>query len=336
MTLDLDTLLVALYTITDDLYLLYFAHLKPNRPGQEPVLSDSEVLTLAIYAQGTGRSERSFVGYAKTHLKAYFPRMLSQSAFNRRCRDLAGVLVFLVPLVARELKAFACAYQVIDTTPLPLMQRCRGDRHKLFGDEASIGRGGSDKDWYYGCKLLSSVSPDGIVSGFLLAPASTEDRWMAEAFLCWRACKWDEPISPSELPPSHRRGGRRVGPTGPIWPTDGVGEFSLVPYIADVGFSGQWWIDHWRTDYGALVFTADSYKGDSAPALTRQHSGWRQIVETVNGQLLEVFGLAFPGARTKWGLLSRVAAKLVALNMGIWINRLFGRPDLALASLFNC
>lgn len=29
------------------------------------------------------------------------------------------------------------------------------------------------------------------------------------------------------------------------------------------------------------------------------------------------------------------AVKLVALNLGIWLNRLFGRPDLALATLFN-
>ena len=33
MTLPLDTLLVALYTIVDDLYQKHFAPLKPTRPG---------------------------------------------------------------------------------------------------------------------------------------------------------------------------------------------------------------------------------------------------------------------------------------------------------------
>jgi len=33
MTLDLDTFLVALYTITDDLYRQYGAPRKPSRPG---------------------------------------------------------------------------------------------------------------------------------------------------------------------------------------------------------------------------------------------------------------------------------------------------------------
>ncbi len=49
MTLDLDTFLTALYTIVDDLYKQHCAHHKPIRPGRQPKLSDSEVLTLMIY-----------------------------------------------------------------------------------------------------------------------------------------------------------------------------------------------------------------------------------------------------------------------------------------------
>jgi hypothetical protein len=55
----------------------------------------------------------------------------------------------------------------------------------------------------------------------------------------------------------------------------------------------------------------------------------------VKAQRTDVLGLPFPGARSAWGLLTRVAAKVAALNLGIWLNRLFGRPDLALATLFT-
>lgn len=34
-------------------------------------------------------------------------------------------------------------------------------------------------------------------------------------------------------------------------------------------------------------------------------------------------------------LVVRVAAKLVPLNLGIWLNRLFDCPDVAFATLFN-
>ena len=54
MTLDL----TALYIIVDDLYQKHYAHLKPRRPGRRPELSDSEVLTLSIWAQWFGTSER--------------------------------------------------------------------------------------------------------------------------------------------------------------------------------------------------------------------------------------------------------------------------------------
>ncbi|MBM3943118.1 MAG: hypothetical protein FJ316_09395 [SAR202 cluster bacterium] len=69
--------------------------------------------------------------------------------------------------------------------------------------------------------------------------------------------------------------------------------------------------------------------------LRKQHASRRQVVETINGHLEQVFGLAFPGARSTWGLLTRVAAKLAALNLGLWLNRYFGRPDFAFATLFS-
>ena len=83
------------------------------------------------------------------------------------------------------------------------MRRCRGKRRRLFGAEADIGRGGSDRDWYYGCKLLLSATPEGAVAGFLLGPANTEDRWMAESFFCWRKNPLAEPFMTSKtFPPS--------------------------------------------------------------------------------------------------------------------------------------
>ena len=109
---------------------------------------------------------------------------------------------------------------------------------------------------------------------------------------------------------------------------------SAVPYVADNGFFGALWQSHWQADYDAVVLTPRDYTGVGDRAGRRAHAGWRQIVETINGHLEQVFGLHFPGARSLWGQ-SRIAAKLVALNLGIWLNRHFGRPDLAFATLFN-
>lgn len=143
-------------------------------------------------------------------------------------------------------------------------------------------------------------TPNGAVTGFVPAPASTEDRWAAEDLLCWSVSPKAEPWTPEALPPSHLRGGGYVGPTGPLGPGD-----------------------------GAAVVTPHGLTG----AAKQQQASWRRLVETVQERLVDVLHLAFPGARTRWGLLARVAAKLAAFNPGGFLHRHFRRPDLALATL---
>ncbi len=49
-------------------------------------------------------------------------------------------------------------------------------------------------------------------------------------------------------------------------------------------------------------------------------------METAFGQLVGTFGLKFPRARTLWGLHTRMAAKVAAYNLSLYLNHLFGRP----------
>ena len=334
MSVDLDTFLVALYTAIDDFYGEHCAPAKPVRPGASPAMSDSEVLTVLVCAHWSGRSERAMLAYVAEAWRAYFPRILEHSAFNRRARDLAGVLLALVPRVAEALGALRSGYQALDGVAVPLARRCRGRRRRLFAWEAGIGRGGSDRDWYYGCELLLAVSDQGAITGFVLGPPATDDRWLADALLCWRQDPQAAPSAATRLPPSHRKGGTRVGPTGPIWPRSGVGPASHAPYLGDRGFEGDQWAAHWQQDYGATVLTVRDLPANHPGLGSRQVAGWRQVIERVNQALLAVFGLSFPQAKTRWGLLTRVAAKLLACNLGHWLNTTLGRPPLAFATLF--
>src|SRR5919202_2263178 len=100
---DLATFLVTVYCTIDELYVARFGPHKPVRPGRPPELIDSEVLTVLVLAQWHAqRSERRFVRAVQRHWGAYFPRLLSQSAFNRRARDLAPVLAGLGPAGAGQ------------------------------------------------------------------------------------------------------------------------------------------------------------------------------------------------------------------------------------------
>jgi len=336
--LDSDTLVTALYCIIDDLYRERFAALKPARPGRRPELSDSEVVTLVVLAQWRGdRSERAFLRHAATHLRSYFPRLLGQSSFNRRARDLMGVICALGSAIARraieDLGLALPAYEVLDGVPVPLMRRCRGARHRLFRDEAAFGRGGADKDWYYGIKLLGAADSHGFVTGFVAGPANTEERWLAEDLFRGRL----DPTLPAPtsadlariLGPTHRAGGKRRGPTGPLGPRAGVGEPSPVLAIADLNYTGVGWSRHWRYDLGAVVLTAAEYRGlpkQERRSAARWLHGLRQTVETVFGRLVGSFGLCYPRARIRGGLYTRLGAKVAAHNFAVYANLSVGRP----------
>ena len=52
-------------------------------------------------------------------------------------------------------------------------------------------------------------------------------------------------------------------------------------------------------------------------------------METTFAQLVSRFGLKFPRARTLWGLYTRLAAKVAAHNLSLYLNHLFGQPLLS-------
>ena len=85
-----------------------------------------------------------------------------------------------------------------------------------------------------------------------------------------------------------------------------------------------------------MALTGKNYTGDRMEALRKQHHSRRQIVETVNGWMVETFHLDFHKARTLRGLKTRVAAKVCGVNLRIWLNRIFGRVGLAFTTLFSC
>lgn len=338
--LDRDTFLIAVYCVVDDLVGSRGAAQHARRRGPRPRLSESEVLTLALLAQWwPDNSEQGFWTYAKAHLRPYFPHLLERSALNRRIRGLAPVLASLGPRVAarasQELGLPLPPYEVVDGAPVPLMRRTRGQRQRVFTTEASFGRGGADKAWYYGLKDLLVVDAWGFVTGFVLGPAHTDERLLFETLLRWRA----DPQAPlptadelaALLGPTHHRGGRRLGPSGPLGPRQGVGTPQAAPTLGDQGFRGTAWQAHWQHAFATALLTAQTWPDAPAPptatgARSRAFHAARQVVERTIGRLEAVFHLAFPLARTLDGLWARLSAKVAAHNLLLYLNRAFGRP----------
>jgi len=140
------------------------------------------------------------------------------------------------------------------------------------------------------------VDPEGVITAFGLAPAASDERPIGEALVA-----------------SDRYGA----------------------YLADKGRTGIEWERLWMEQYGALV--AATPKDNSRRAWTKANRRWasgkRQIIEGVIGQLKDFFGLERHRAKTLGGLLTRLAAKVVAYTCAQRIDDSLGRPLRHLADL---
>jgi hypothetical protein len=293
---DLDSFLVSLYVSVDDWWRTSHPS-TPRRPGRPALLADSEVLTLAILAQWPRfRSERDFWRFASSHLRPYFPKLCSQSQFNRRVRALEPELRALQKALAGDLCDPSAVYRVMDTTLIPAIVRVRASRKRLFCGQATFGRSASKTEWIYGFKVALVVDPDGVITVFGLAPASSDERPIGEALVA-----------------SDRH----------------------EAYLADKGFTGEKWERRWLEVYGAIVAATPYDNSRRAWPKTdrRWASGKRQIIEGVICQLKDFFSLERHRAKTLGGLLARLAAKIAAYTCAQRINDFLGRPLRHLADL---
>jgi hypothetical protein len=336
--LDLDTFIIMIYVFVEDWYEGKLASIKAKR-GRPSACSDAEILTVALLSEWRAavpwQSERGCLRYFYQHYNAWFPALPQRSAFNQRKRHLFGVFVSLQADLAQELSATGVSYEVVDSLPLPaasLAGYTRGKGHWLF--DSSIGKGAMG--WFFGDRLLASVSPQGAISGWLLGSANINDRWLLQAFLSQRAGR-------PQLKEPPRRSRQRSDKQSPV-PRHFIGAFTAVGqslgsyYLADGNFNGQRWIQQWQGDYQAQVISPPQYLEALRP-WSPQWARWlrshRQIIETVFALLQRVFHIKQLQAHSRWGQYTRIAAKTAAFNLGMLFNKWLERPLLALET-FLC
>jgi hypothetical protein len=323
--------------IIDDWYKVELVKQLHKHAGARAEMSDSEVLTIMIAGQWrkgvAWSSERGLLRWLDKHGRGLFPRLLKRSAFNERGRWLWGAYILLQQWLAEELGRDQAAYECVDGEPVPAYscgQALRENGHWLW--ESQRGHGGTGGGWFVGNRLFASVTDEGVLTGWLLATANVNERWLLQALLSTRAGQTDL-VSP---PPERRHArGDLTPPVERIGPLSAVGSANGIPYVADRGLNGQRWHDHWRETCQATVLTIPPDNAPHAWSSAAKHTlaSWRQIIETVFSVLADVFALKRVDAHSYLGLYARVAAKGPAFNVGILLNRRHQRPDFAHATL---
>ncbi len=298
---DLATVLTTIFTIVDDTMKgsAMIQHAL-ERPGPAPRLSDSELVTIALYQELIGEPrEDHFFRLHQASLRTFFPGLNERSRYNRRKRDLWSVILAVrislqVVLDALELEETAA----IESAPVPCLGYKRAKHASDFAGMAEYGVCSSKAMKYFGLKLHSVVSLTGVVMGFLLSGASHYDNQAVVELLDSFA--------------HHLK--RLLG--------DGAYNDAAL----------QTFLEQYRS-VELLAPVKLNQQPVRCKQAQKQLNRLRLICETVNAQLQEQLHLSKHYAKSTWGLLTRIAAKVTAHSVGMMVNQLVGRPLLRLADL---
>src|SRR5215207_1889077 len=265
-----------------------------RRPGPAPECSDSELVTMVLVGECRGWDEETDLVSAWRARRDLFPVVPERSRFNRRRRALAPAINELRRVTLRLLDLAADRQCAIDSLPVPALKFHLVPGSPAVGawkaHGAAFGQVTTKKQTIFGYKLQLLVTLNGVILDFLLAPANVND---LEAG--------------AELLAKHRD----------------------LLVIGDKGYLSAPVAAELLATAGITLLTVprSNQTHQLPPALAALHTRWRQIVETVNGQLANLFGIEDNHAHSFDGLRARLYSKLTAHTLAVYLNRLLRNPD---------
>lgn len=295
MNQPMDAFLTALYVIVDDWYQAHAPRLLAGKAGAKPTFSDSEVITLALAQHWCGfAKEREWLRFIRNNHAALFPKLVSQSEFNVRARNLCWLIRQLGNWAIEQLGVRHQPLRLIDGTPVHVRHWRRYSPRSLAFPGAALGHCAAKRETFYGYRLVALTTLDGVITDWVLIPANADERDGALDLL--------EP-------------------------------YANLCALGDKGFLDQLRQAYLQEQHGIVLLTPKrkNQKEQNPKEWDRWLVQARQRIETVFSQAKGFFGLEKPGTKTFWGLASRLIAKLTGLALAAWVNVRQGRSPLALA-----
>jgi hypothetical protein len=178
LTADLDTLLIALYVLADELL--------PRRPRarRRPRITDAELVCLAVAQILLDcPSERRFLRFAISRLGHLFPYLPKQPGYNKRMRALAPQIVTLLNAIVFASPSRYDKIRLLDSTPVPCGASRETVKRSNFAGHAAYGWCASHSRYFWGFRLYLLCASDGMPIAFELAPANAPEREVAAEML---------------------------------------------------------------------------------------------------------------------------------------------------------
>lgn len=279
-----------IYVVVDDLW----PSIAPlcRRPGPDPVCSDSELITMALVGECLGwDQETDLLRHWRQH-RDLFPRVPERSRFNRRRRNLMDAINLLRRILLSLLDVAQDRHCALDSLPIPVMQfhlvPSGSKEWAAYG--AAFGRVPSKHETIFGYKLHLLVTLGGVILDFELAPANATDLAVGEELLS----QWTDLLA--------------------------IGDKA---YVSAPVATALWEERRVRL----LTLPRRNQRQQVGTELRRAVNAARAIIETVNAQLTQQFGIERNRAHSFWGLCARLYTKLTAHTLCLYLNRLLGNAD---------
>ena len=164
---DLEALVVAAYVFADEYPV-------PARPGRRPLVSDAELLALAVAQAAIGiSSDRQFLGLIGRVLPGWFPHLPDQSQYNRRLRALVELISIVQQRLARWLDSGGV--RLSDGTLISVASYPGCAERSAFGGFARYGFAKSQHRYVYGVRLVLLTDRRGLPLGYTVVPANEKE-----------------------------------------------------------------------------------------------------------------------------------------------------------------
>lgn len=278
------------YVLVDDAW----KSLEPlfRRPGPAPRgCSDSELLTMALVGECRGwHLETDLLSQWRDH-RDLFPNQPTRTRFNRRRRALKEAFDGVRLWILKQLDLAWDDHCLLDSLPVPVVEFHHAPRAsgQWASAGAAFGKVSAKQETIYGYKLHVFTTVSGVILDYVLASANVRDLAVAE-----------------DLLPHYRD----------------------VVVLADKAYISAPVAAELKTRQGIALLTwpRRNQRRQLPEVLRKPFQDLRRRIETVNSQLSEQFALERNHALSCAGLCARLATKLAAHTVCVFLNRLLEQP----------
>jgi hypothetical protein len=293
---DLDTYIVNVFCWVDDIMKTLYQDHKLRHRGSEPILSDSEVITIETVREYLGWDlDKQIFHYFRSHFAHFFPalRQIHRTTFVRQAANLwqakKKVWQFLTGLIR-----FNPYLSIVDSLPIPVCQFARAYRCQLFRGQAAFGKDMLVRQTFYGFRIHARLAWPGVITRFSLVPANIQELKVIYELV--------------EDAPGLCLGNRNY------W----------SPQVKEL-----------REKMVQLEAPFRKASHDPQPKRSQLISRFRYRIDIVFGQLADQFQIKKVWARDLWHLGNRLLRKILAHTLAVFFNQSQDRPLLNVAGLVN-